>query len=100
MADTIDQIENDFLEGDLSRLRNRRCPKCGGKLSYSISDNRELIFDPRSGLLRRRCGISIYCVDDCHIMVSHLDGVCPIWALKINDWDTFSRRLYEADPDT
>lgn len=90
---SLEQIENDFLQGNSPGMRRNRCPECGGTLFYSVSEGS--VDDSAPPGRRRSCGISIYCSGDCHYMLSHLDGFCPAWAEDISDWDAFSASLYE-----
>jgi hypothetical protein len=87
----IDQIENDFVRGDIEAMKRHRCPRCGGRLLYSMSRG---WIDARAPPGKRMvCGSSIYCVGECQYMLAHSDGFCPSWAEDIWDWDAFSASL-------
>jgi hypothetical protein len=88
----MNKIEEDFAQGNLTALRQRRCPMCGGKLSFSLYRGHRFSAGPWTG--RYECGGRIYCVGDCNTMLSLWDGVCPEWAEDIKDWEAFSKELY------
>jgi hypothetical protein len=91
----LDKIVTDFLSGDMQRLRDHRCPKCGGRLHFSVARRDGTVPDIPGR--RYAAGISIYCVGACNYMLCHLDGFCPAWAESVSDWDAFSERLYAED---
>jgi len=88
----IDDVEIDFLNGNVDTLKYRKCPICGGSLIFSIYKGKEQFAKPPGR--RYQAGISIYCIGTCNTMLSHLDGFCPSWAEDIEDWDEFSENLY------
>lgn len=91
----IAALEDDFLAGKLDELKDRRCPRCGGRYLYSVYKAVETVGQIPGR--RFRCGISIYCIGVCNTMVSHLDGFCPAWAESVSDWSAFSNGLYGDD---
>lgn len=88
----LDQLEEEFLAGDLYRLRMRECPVCGRLgLLFSVAKIPVDLAAPPGR--RYRAGISIYCRNECNSMISHMDGFCPAWAENIEDWAIFSDDL-------
>ena len=88
----IDRIETLFINGDIGKLKMERCPLCNGQMDFVINKN-EFITNAPIGR-QYKCGITIYCLGKCGIMLSHLDGYCPGWAEEIKDWKEFSLNLY------
>lgn len=89
-TERLETLENDFLKGDLGKLKRRACPVCGekGTLSFSVAKRPENLLAVAGR--RFSAGISIYCTGSCNQMISHLDGFCPAWAEHIEDWAAFS----------
>lgn len=88
----IDEIDSDFWFGNIAALQGKFCPKCGGRLMYSVYKGNLI---PNASVGRRyQCGVSIYCVGECNSMLVHGDGYLPAWAETIQDWDQFSKDLY------
>jgi hypothetical protein len=88
----IEYIEILFINGDIKQLKLERCPTCKGKMSFYISKFERFESSPKGR--RIKCGMTIYCVGKCRIMLSHGDGYCPAWAEEIEDWEKFNSDLY------
>lgn len=88
----IDDLERDFLRGDLSKLKCRICPICQSQrcLRYSVAKQPPEVGPPGR---RIRAGISIYCEGTCNYMISHMEGFCPAWAEQISDWNSFTAQM-------
>lgn len=92
IIENIDEIERAFIAGDISKLKESRCPYCGSHLSFSIYKGE--YFPENVPGRRYRCGISIGCLGENGRMISHCDGFCPAWAEDISDWVSFSQAIY------
>jgi hypothetical protein len=92
LEDFISETEILFFEGKVENLKNRFCPKCNGKILYSMGTRPIDLSRPPGSRLKG--SLSIYCVGLCQTMLSHLDGYCPAWAENITDWEDFSSRLF------
>ena len=87
---SLDQIENDFFAGNISKLSHAECPFCSekGRLIFSVAKSDAVPDNPPG--YRYKIGVSIYCTH-CNAMLSHMDGRCPEWAERIEDWENFSK---------
>lgn len=94
----IEEIDHFFWAGNVSALKGQFCPSCNSRLLYSIYRGPLIPGRPPGG--RHKCGISIYCLGKCSMMLSHSDGYLPIWAEAIEDWDQFNNELYDLETRT